>query len=173
MAGPPGPNSEERPEARNPPADACVCGECGQPYVQNGAEESTLLEIDVCAHKRGIRRPRGRRTCQCASSPKEGAAPPAPRLFPGTPYGTTVWARVLFERYACLRPLNRVAVWLSDQGLPIAAGPRGDRVHRFVPLFDPVTQAILDHQNEAAVRHGDEPGGRLQSLSEAGRSTRA
>ena len=164
---------EERPEERNPPADACVCGECGQPYVQNGAEESTLLEIEVSAHKRVIRRPRWRRACECASSPMEVSAPPAPRLFPRTPYGTTVWARFLFERYACLRPLNRVSAWLSDQGLPIAAGTLGDSVQRFVPLFDPVTQAIIDHQNEAAVRHGDETGWRIQSLSEAGRSTRA
>ena len=167
------PELGERAEERNPPADACVCGQCGQPYVHNGAEESTLLEIEVCAHKRVIRRPRWRRTCKCASSPMEVSAPPAPRLFPRTPYGTSVWARFLFERYACLRPLNRVSAWLSDQGLPIAAGTLGDSVHRFVSLFDPVAQAIIAHQNEAAVRHGDETGWRIQSLSDAGRSSRA
>ena len=37
----------------------------------------------------------------CASSPKEVSAPPPPRLFLRTLYGTTFWTRFLFERYAC------------------------------------------------------------------------
>ena len=101
------------------------------------------------------------------------AAPAPARLFARTPYGTSVWARVLFERYACLRPLHRVSAWLSDQGLPISAGTLGDSVHRFVPLFEPVAEAILAHQNQAAVRHGDETPWRIQSLREMGRSSRA
>ena len=80
---------------------------------------ATIVEIEVAAHKRVIRRPRWRPRCACASSPTEVSAPPAPRLFAGTPCGTSVWARFLFERYACFRPLNRVAAWLSDQGLPL------------------------------------------------------
>ena len=34
---------------------------------------------------------------RCASSPIEVSAPPAPRLFPRTIYGTSFWARFLFE----------------------------------------------------------------------------
>ena len=60
------PGLEERPEEHNPPPDACVCGRCGQPYAPNGAEESTLVEIEVKAYKRVIRRPRLRRDCECA-----------------------------------------------------------------------------------------------------------
>ena len=169
----PRPGLEERTEEHNPPADACVCGRCGQPYVQNGVEESTLLEIEVRAHKRVIRRPRWRRSCKCASSPMEVSAPPVPRLFPRTPYGTSVWARVLFERYASLRPLHRVSAWLSDHGLPISPGTLADSVDRFAPLFEPVANAILAHQNQQAVRHGDETGWRIQSLREIGQSSRA
>ena len=44
---------------------------------------------------------------------------------------------------------------------------------RFVPLFAPVAEAILAHQNKAAVRHGDETGWRIHSLREQGRSSRA
>ena len=110
------PGLEERTEEHNPPPDTCVCARCGQPYAPNGAEESTLVEIEVKAHKRVIRRARWRRTCECTSSPMEVSAPPVPRLFPNTPYGTSVWARFLFEHYACLRPVHRVAAWLSGQG---------------------------------------------------------
>ena len=95
------PGLEERTEERNPPEDARVCSCCGMPYTANGAEESTIVEIEVKAHKRRIVRPRWRRTCECASSPQEVSAPPLPRLFDNTPYGISVWARFLFERYAC------------------------------------------------------------------------
>ena len=97
------PGLDERTEEHNPPPDACVCGRCGQPYAPNGAEESTLVEIEVKAYKRVIRRPRWRRTCECASSPMEVSAPPVPRLFPRTLYGTSFWARFLFEHCACQR----------------------------------------------------------------------
>ena len=96
-----------------------------------------------------------------------------PRLFPRTPCGTTVWARILFERFACFRPLRRVAAWMADQGLAIAPGTVAGSVPRFLPLFEPLAKAILAHQNEMAVRHGDETGWHIQSLSETGRSRRA
>ena len=164
---------DERTEVRNPPAGARVCAGCGKPYVANGARMSSIVEIEVSSYRRVIRRPRWRRGCACASSPMEVSAPPAPRLFAGTSFGTSVWARLLFERYACFRPLRRVAEWLSDQGLPVSAGTLGDGAHRLTPLFDPVAAAILARQNEAAVRHGDETTWRVQSLREQGRSSRA
>ena len=86
---------EERIEEHNPPPDACVCTSCGKPYVANGGRSSTVIEIDVQAHTRRIVRPRWRRGCGCASAPTEVSAPA--RLFARTPYGTSVWARVLFD----------------------------------------------------------------------------
>ena len=169
----PRPALDEKTEVRNPPADARVCACCGKPYAANGAEVSTIIEIEVSAHKRVIRRPRWRRGCECASSPVEVSAPPVPRLFAGTSFGTSVWARFLFERYACFRPLNRVAAWLSDQGLPISAGTLGGGAHRFTPLFEPLAGVILERQNESPLRHGDETTWRIQSLREQGRSSRA
>ena len=125
------PGLEERTEEYNPPPDACVCGRCGQPYAPNGAEESTLVEIEVKAHKRVIRRSRWRRACECASSPMEVSARPVPRLFPRTLYGTSFWARFLFEHCACFRPLHRVAAWFSSQGLPVSPGTLADSLKRW------------------------------------------
>lgn len=167
------PKLEEKAEEHNPPGDARVCSCCGMPYVANGENSSTVIEIEVKAHTRRIVRPRWRRGCHCASSPLEVSAPAPPRLFPRTPYGTSVWACFLFERYACLRPLHRVAAWMSDQGLPISAGTLADSVPRFLPLFEPVARAVLAHQNRAAVRHGDETAWRIQELRRTGRSSRA
>ena len=167
------PTLEERSEEHNPPSDACVCGQCGQLYAPNGAEESTLVEIEVKAHKRVIRRPRWRRTCKCSSSPMEVSAPPVPRLFPRTLYGTSFWARFLFEHCACFRPVHRVAAWFSSQGLTVSPGTLADSLKRFVPLFEPVAHAILAHQNKAALRHADETGWRVQELRGEERSSRA
>ena len=72
-----------------------------------------------------------------------------------------------------MRPLNRVSVWMSDQGLPIAAGTLANSVPRFLPLLELLHDAILAHQNRAPVRHGDETTWRVQALREQGRSTRA
>ena len=167
------PALEEKAEHHNPPKTARLCSCCGKPYVANGENSSTVIEIEVKAHTRRIVRPRWRRGCDCASSPLEVSAPPVPRLFPRTPYGTSVWACFLYERYACLRPLHRVSAWMSDQGLPISAGTLADSVPRFLPLFEPFDEAILTHQSRAAVRHGDETVWRIQSLKETGRSSRA
>ena len=97
-----------------------------------------------------------------------------PRLFPRTPYGTSVWARILYERFACFRPVRRVAEWLTDQDLAISPGTIAGSVRRFMPLFAPLTEAILAHQNEMAVRHGDETGWRIPGAgARTGRSRRA
>ena len=167
------PGLEERPEDLAPPPEACVCGRCGTPYVPNGAEESTLVEIEVKAHKRVIRRPRFRRDCACASSPLEVSAPPVPRLFRGTPYGVSVWARLLFELCVCLRPVHRVAAWMSAHGLAISPGTLANSQKRFVPLFEPLFGAILAHQNKAILRHADETSWRVQELRGEDRSSRA
>ena len=169
----PRPGLEERIEEHNPPDEARFCDGCGKSYAAVGAEQSTLVEIKVKAYRRVIRRGRWRRTCDCASSPVEVSAPPVPRLFPNTSYGVSVWSRVLYERYACLRPVQRVSAWFGDQGLPIAAGTLAGRVLRCVPLFEPLGEAIRARQNAVALRHADETAWRVQALHAEGRSARA
>ena len=167
------PGLEERAEVHKPPPDACICAQCGQPYAPNGVEKSTLVEIEVKAHKRVISRPRWRRTCQCASSPIEVSAPPVPRLFRGTPYGITFWARFVFELCVCLRPVRRIAAWMSAQGLAVSPGTLANSLKRFVPLFLPLFKAILAHQNKATLRHADETSWRVRELAGEDRSNRA
>ena len=164
---------EERVEEHDPPEEARTCGGCGKPYAAVGAEQSALAGIEVKAHRRVIRRGRWRRTCGCPASPAEVSAPPVPRLFPDTPYGTSVWSRVLYERHACRRPARRVGAWFGDQGMPVAAGTLAAGAPRFVPLFEPLAEAILEHQTAAALRHADETGWRVQALRAEGRSARA
>ena len=145
----------------------------GPPYAANGERCATLFEIDVEAYENTIVRPRWRRSCECASSPRDVTAPPVARLFDNTPYGISVWVCMLYERFVCCRPLHRVAAWLADMGLTISPGTLADSIKRFVPLFEPLAKAILAHQNSAALRHADETTWRVQAYREKGRSSRA
>ena len=52
----PRPGLEERVEEHNPPEAARTCDGCGKPYAAVGAEQSALVEIEVKAHRRVIRR---------------------------------------------------------------------------------------------------------------------
>ena len=165
---------EERTEELNPPEDA---------------RGVLLLRTALCAERhRGIHhrlRSRSGPTHAGSSVPAgAGAVTARPRpwkcrrlrcrgWFDNTLYGISVWACFLFERYGCFRPLNRVGAWLSDRGLLISPGTLADSVPRFVPLFEPLADAILAHQNKSALRHADETTWRVQALRETGRSSRA
>ena len=78
---------------------------------------------------------------------------PGAAAVPRTLYGTSFWARFLFEHCACLRPVHRVAAWMSAQGLTVSPGTLADSLKRFVPLLEPLAEAILAHQSKAALRH--------------------
>ena len=51
-------------ELRELPFDQRACPKCGQSLTPSDAEESELIEIEVRAYRRKIRRRRYRRTCQ-------------------------------------------------------------------------------------------------------------
>ncbi len=158
------PGMERKPEVHDLPEAERVCPCCGLPCVKNGSHDSETIEIEAGVHVRIIQRNRWRRSCTCASAPKEVSAPPVPRLFPNTPYGIGFRVCFLFECCACHRPLNRVAAWMRDQGLPVSAGTLASSIHRLMPLFAPLSLAILAHLKAAAVLHGDETSWRVQSL---------
>ena len=167
------PQLERKTETYNPPDKDRICPYCGEPYVQNGCHESEYVEIEVKAHIRKVRRPRWRKTCDCASAPKEVSAPPVPRLFHHTAYGISFWVCFLLECYACHRPMNRVAAWMRDRGLPVSAGTLAGSIPRMTLLFEPLSQAILDHMKNAGTLHGDETSWRVQSLKNIRGTARA
>ena len=156
------PRDLERKEEIHEPEAEAVCSCCGKPYAPNGAHESEIIEVEVKAHTRVIRRPRYRASCDCPDRPSEIAAPPVPRLFPHTAFGISVWSLLLLEKYHSHRPFNQFARWLGLHGLPISAGTLCDRIRDFTVLFGPLSREILAHQNQAAIQQGDETRWRVQ-----------
>ena len=72
------------------PPDQRHCHRCGQPFDPfPGTDDTTLLEVEVKAHRRLIRRPRYRPTCTCGAHPgivtprrPHASSPKAPSASP-------------------------------------------------------------------------------------------
>jgi transposase len=134
------------------------CTTCGQPFAPCGSDPHliTLVEVEVRAHRRLIRRRRYRPTCACGTHPDLLTAPPPPRLLPHSALGVSVWVRVLLDKYAFHRPTYRLLAEPRSHGLDLAQGTLTDGLQRLLPLFEPLDEALRAHNRQQAHWHGDE-----------------
>jgi transposase len=146
-------------EVRDVEADAVACGLCGKAYAPlSQTEDSKIIEIQVNAHVRQIRRKRYRRVCHCAGSPGRITAPPAPRLIPRSPIGVSVWVEVLLNKYLFSRATTNWCTDVAYRGLPIAPGTLTGGLKRITPLFTPLMDVLINKQLTEALFHNDETG---------------
>jgi len=76
--------------------EAKHCPTCGKAFLAfPGTEESTIIEIQVQAHRRHIQRRRYQKACHCPQVAGIVTAAAPPRLIPKSPLGVSVWTRVL------------------------------------------------------------------------------
>ena len=133
------------------------CPDCGEAFAPfPGAEESTIIEVQIQAHIRRIQRPRYHKTCQCPQIPGIVTAPPAPRVIPKSPLGVSLWTMVLLDKYLYGRPTHRLCQELQHHGIPLAQGTLTDGLQRIAVLFEPVMQALYERQMGEKLFHGDE-----------------
>ena len=138
-----------------PEAQACPC--CRLPFAPfPGTEDSEIVEIQVGAYVRKVKRMRYRKACQCPDVPGVIAAPPAPRLIPKCDQGVSVWVEVLLGKYLYSIPTNRLCADLKSLGAPIAPGTLAGGLQKLVPLFEPLRDALLERHLEERLFHGDE-----------------
>ncbi len=123
------------------------------------SEDSEIIEVEVRAHRRVIRRKRYRPSCQCAAQPGIVTAPGPAKLIAKGSLGISVWVAVLIDKFLFQRPTYR---WLADlrltQGVAIAQGTLTDGLQRLLPLFEPVRKAIVEKNLMATHWHADETG---------------
>jgi transposase len=145
------------PEDHVLPSDQCLCSRCGQPFADfPGTEDSEILEIEVRAHRRIIRRHRYRPTCSCAAYPGIVTAPPPPRLIPKSILGISIWVTVLLDKYLFYRPTYRLLEDWATLGLDLSLGTMTDGLKRITPLFEPVYEALVKRSQGQALWHADE-----------------
>jgi transposase len=144
-------------EDREIPGDQCCCRRCGRPFAPvSGTEDSTILEVEVKAHRRLIRRRRYRPTCSCGVHPGLVTAPPAPRVIPKSIVGVSIWVTLLVDKYLFYRPTYRLLADLRTQGLNLSLGTLTDGLQRLLPLFEPVYEALAAHSRQQPLWHADE-----------------
>ena len=144
-------------ETHTLPDDQQQCGTCGLPFVSfPGTEDSTVLEIEVQAHRRLIRRCRYRPTCDCGCNRGIITAPPPPKLIPKSMLGVSIWVMILLDKYLFYRPTYRLLNELATYGLDLSLGTITDGLQRLLPLFEPLYEAMIERSRQQPLWHADE-----------------
>ena len=137
--------------------DSPQCPSCGLSLKAfPGTEDSEVVEIEVQAYRRVIRRRRYRPACGCGCLPGIVAAPAPPRLIERGKFGVSVWTHVLLDKFLYGRPSHRLLQDLGDQGLKMAPGTLAGGLKALAPLFEPMNQALQAKLRSASHWHADE-----------------
>jgi transposase len=139
------------------PEESLACPHCGKPAAMMSAtEDSELLEVDVRAHRRRIRRRRYRPCCDCDPARRTLTAPPPPKLIPKGNYGISIWVHVLLDKYSSYRPTERLLGQLEQYDLDLPAGTVNDGLKRIEPMLQPIYEALLQRNRLGEFHQADE-----------------
>jgi len=138
-----------------PGASACPrCGAATTPAW--GCESAEVLEIEVRAYRRIVRRPRSRPSCGCGCLPGLVTAAAPDALWPRHKLGVSIWVELLLSKFLYGQPTARLLQDWTERGLPIAQGTATEGLQRLAPLFKPMLEACLGQVRSAAHWHADE-----------------
>jgi transposase len=139
------------------PAGQQLCSCCGLPFEPfPGTEDSEILEVEVKAYRRVLRRRRYRPSCACGAHQGILTAPPAPRVIPKSTLGVSIWVEILLDKFLYYRPTYRLLAQWQALGLDLPLGTLTDGLQRLLPLLGPVYQALVEHNHKQKHWHGDE-----------------
>lgn len=137
--------------------EAPHCPQCGLELSEfPGTEDSEVVEIQVQAYRRVIRRRRYRPICDCGCVPGIVTAPAPPRLIERGKFGVSVWTSVLLDKFLYGRPSHRLLQDLADRGLTMSAGTLSGGLAALAPLFEPLEQALVRKLRSQTHWHADE-----------------
>lgn len=138
------------------PQEEQTCLSCGEPLAtMTATEDSEQIEIEVCAHRRVIRRRRYRKTCTCPGQFTFTAPKPA-KLIPKSLLGTSVWVEVLLAKYFNHQPTERLLASWDLLGLDLSASTLNDGMQRLQPLFTPIYEALVERNRTSPYQQADE-----------------
>lgn len=133
------------------------CPKCGKRLMDfPGTEDSEVLEIEVKAYRRRIRRRRYRPSCRCAALPGIVTAPAPGRLIERGKWGVSLWVQALLEKFLYGQASGRWIEQLGDLGVELSAGTLCGGLRAIAPLFVPLYQALLPRLRAEGHWHADE-----------------
>ena len=139
------------------PADQLSCPRCKLPFTSfPGTEDSQEVHWEVHIIRRIHKRKRYKPTCACGVVPGIVTAPPPPKLIPKGKFSSDFWVRLLLEKFLLQRPIERVRLALTMEGLDIAPGTIAGGFQRLAPLLERVYDAIVARSHQAKLRKMDE-----------------
>jgi transposase len=139
------------------PEESLICPICGKPAaMMSDTEDSEVLEIDVRAHRRRIRRRRYRAVCDCDPVQRTLTAPPPPKLIPKGNYGISIWVLVLLDKYSSYRPTERLLGQLEQYDLDLPGGTINDGLQRIEPMLQPIYEALCGRNRQGDFHQADE-----------------
>lgn len=150
---------ENLPVVEEPPLELAspCCSRCGEPLEEfPGTDDCEVVEIEVKAYRRRIRRRRYRRVCRCEGLPRIVAAAPTPRLIPRGKYGISVWLEALLDKFRYVRPSFRWLGHVRDLGADLSAGTLCGGFQQIAPLFVPIHEACLPQLRDDRQWNADE-----------------
>jgi transposase len=134
-----------------------ACPNCGSPLRSfPGTQDSEVLEIEVSAHRRIIRRQRAKPTCGCRSLPGIVTAPAPARLIPHGKLGVSIWVEAILSKFGAGQPSHRLLAAWEHLGLHVSQGTLTDGLKRLAPLFDVPARACFEQLRRAEHWHADE-----------------
>jgi transposase len=137
------------------PSPHCpACGEALQDFP--GTEDSEVLEIEVQAYRRVLRRQRYRPACSCGELAGIVTAAAPGRLIERGKFGISVWVDALLDKFLYGRASTRWIQAMVDRGVRISAGSLSGGLRAIAPLFAPLYQALLPRLRAEPHWHADE-----------------
>jgi transposase len=139
------------------PEESLICPICGRlAAMMSDTEDSEVLEIDVRAHRRRIRRRRYRAACDCDPTRRTLTAPSPPKLIPKGNCGVSIWVLVLLDKYSSYRPTERLLGQLEQYDLDLPAGTINDGLQRIEPMLQPIYEAFRQRNRQGDFHQADE-----------------
>ena len=150
-------NLQVKEEVYDLPEDAKCCSRCRMPFdLFPGTEDSELVEVEVQAHVRRIKRKRYKCICFCQNFLAIITADGPDKLIPKGAYGDSLWTQVLLDKFLSYRPTYRFLESLKLLSLNISQGTITDGLKRLSPLFQPIYQQIIVKNQIENHWHADE-----------------
>jgi transposase len=138
--------------------DERSCRDCGLVRPELGiTEDSSIIEIEVKAHARKIKRNMYGR-CGCDNKKGIIAAPPAPRLLNRNNIGVSIWTEILLDKFLYAQATYRRLTDFTYLGCPLSQGTVTDGLKRIAPKFKRLIEAFLDKHLSEQLFHADETG---------------
>lgn len=123
----------------------CYCPVCHASFrILNETEDSEVVEVNVRAYRRVYRRQKAVSQCLCKGR-QIIVAPAAPKLYPKTQIGNSLWVYLIVWKYMRGVPINRILQDLSLRGLHLSIGTVIGGFVFINILLDVLYRAIIAH----------------------------